>query len=206
LIVLQQQTASGLLVHSDMHQLLHPQLAKLTDQLDEISELAEKLVGGLQPDQLRLRPETDRWSIAECFIHLNLCSEAFIDLIRNGCQDAREKQIFGAGLFKMDKIARFLNWTLKPPARIKVATTKQFEPVEISIPENVLPRFLVLQGELRKGIENANGLDLNKVIVNSPFSKRMKYNLYSCFVLIVTHELRHLWQAEEVKRDLLRES
>lgn len=189
----------------EMHQSLHPQLAKLTDQLDEVSDLAQKLVHGLFPDQLRLRPEPDRWSMAECLTHLNLCAEAFLDLIGSACQDAREKQIFGAGPFKMDKMARFLNWTLKPPARIKVRTTARFEPVTISVPEEVLPRFLVLQGELRKGIENADGLDLNKVIVTSPFSRRVKYNLFSCFVLIVTHELRHLWQAEQVKREIVRE-
>jgi len=188
-----------------MHQALHPQLARLTDQLNEVSELSQKLVEGLLPDQLRLRPEPDRWSIAECFTHLSLCSEAFVDLINSACREAREKQMLGAGPFKMDKMARFLNWTLKPPARIKVRTTPNFEPVAITIPEDVLPRFLALQGKLKKEIENSEGLDLNKVVVTSPFSKRVKYNLFSCFVLIVTHELRHLWQAEQVKRGLLRE-
>ena len=188
-----------------MHQVLHPQLAKLTDQLDDVSDLAQKLVQGLFPDQLRLHPEPDRWSIAQCLTHLNLCSEAFVNLIGSACQDAREKQIVGAGPFKMDKMARFLNWTLRPPARIKVRTTARFEPVTVSVPEEVLPRFLVLQGELKKGIENAAGLDLDKVIVTSLFSRRVKYNLFSCFVLIVTHELRHLWQAEQVRRAILRE-
>lgn len=185
---------------------MHPQLAKLTDQLDEVSELAQKLVAGLLPDLLRLRPEPDRWSVAECLTHLSLCSEAFVDLIGSACREAREKQMLGAGPFKMDKMARFLNWTLKPPARIKARTTAKFEPVAIIVPEDALPRFLALQGELRKGIEKADGLDLNQVIVISPFSKRVKYNLFSCFVLIVTHQLRHLWQAEQVKRQLLRET
>jgi hypothetical protein len=188
-----------------MHQALHPQLARLTDQLDEVSELSQKLVEGLLPDQLRLRPEPDRWSIAECFAHLSLCSEVFVALVNSACREAREKQQLGTGPFKMDKMARFLNWTMKPPARIKVRTTAKFEPVEISVPEDVLPRFLVLQRELRQEIEKSEGLDLNKVVVTSPFSKRLKYNLFSCFVLIVTHELRHLWQAEQVKRELLRE-
>ena len=105
----------------------------------------------------------------------------------------------------MDKMARFLNWTLKPPARIKARTTARFEPVTISEPEDALPRFLALQAELKEAIEKSEGLDLDRVIVASPFSKRLKYNLFSCFVLIVTHELRHLWQAEQAKRAILRE-
>jgi hypothetical protein len=188
-----------------MQQVLHPQLARLTDQLDEVSELAQKLVEGLLSDQLRLRPEPERWSVAECFTHLSLSSEVFVVLINSACKEAREKQMLGDGPFKMDKIGRFLNWTLKPPARIKVRTTAKFEPVTISIPEDALPRFLALQTELKDAIEKSEGLDLNRVIVTSPFSKRVKYNLFSCFVLIVTHELRHLWQAEQVRRQLLRE-
>lgn len=200
------QSAMALPATSDMPQVLQPQLAKLTDQLVEVSELAQRLVEGLLPDQLRLRPEPERWSIAECLTHLSLCSEVFVDLIDSACLEAREKQQLGTGPFKMDKMAKLLNWTLKPPARIKARTTEKFEPANISVPEDALPRFLTLQGELGKAIEKANGLDLNKVIVTSPFSKRLKYNLFSCFVLIVTHELRHLWQAEQVKRQLLRES
>jgi hypothetical protein len=188
-----------------MQQVLHPQLARLTDQLDEVSELARKLVEGMLSDQLRLRPEPDRWSVAECLTHLSLCSEVFVALINSAGAEAREKQMLGDGPFKMDKLARFLNWTLKPPARIKVRTMARFEPVTISEPEDALPRFLALQAELKEAIEKSGGLDLDRVIVTSPFSKRLKYNLFSCFALIVTHELRHLWQAEQVKRAILRE-
>jgi hypothetical protein len=75
------QSAIALPATSDMPQVWQPQLAKLTDQLDEVSELAQKLVEGLLPDQLRLRPDPERWSIAECLTHLRLCSEVFVDLI-----------------------------------------------------------------------------------------------------------------------------
>ena len=192
-------------VTSDVQQALHPQLAKLMDQLDDVSDLAQSLVEGLTPDEMRLRPELDRWSVAECLAHLNLCSEVFVQLITSACQEAREKQILGADLFKMDKVGRLLKWTLQPPARIKVRTTEKFEPAMIGLPEEILPRFLMLQEQLKESIGKADGLNLNKVIVISPFSKRVKYNLFSCFVLIITHQLRHLWQAENVKRAMLRE-
>lgn len=175
------------------------------DQLDEVSDLAQRLVDGLTPDQMRLRPDLDRWSVAECLVHLNLCSKAFLGLIAGACEDAREKQIFGADVFKLDKMGRLLKWTLQPPARLKVRTTEKFEPAMIGLPEEILPRFLILQDQLKESAAKADGLDLNSVIVISPFSKRVKYNLFSCFVLLVTHQLRHLWQAEKVKRAILRE-
>jgi hypothetical protein len=190
---------------TDAVQEVHPQLAKLVDQLDDVSDLTRGLVEGLTADQMRLRPDPDRWSVAECLVHLNLCSESFVPLIARACEDAREKQVFGPGPFKLDGLGRLLKWTLQPPARIKVRTSEKFEPGLIGLPEEILPRFLILQTQLQRSIAQAEGLNLNKVLVISPFSKRMKYNLFSCFVLIVTHQLRHLWQAENVKRALLRE-
>ena len=184
---------------------MHPQLEKLTDQFDGVSDLAQSLVDGLLPDQMRLRPEPDCWSVAECFEHLSLSSESFVPLITAACLQARENQLLEAGPYKMDGMGRLLKWTLQPPARIKVRTAPRFEPAAIAAVEDVLPRFLALQRQMKTLIENADGLNLNKVIVQSPFSKRVKYNLFSCFVVIVTHQLRHLWQAENAKRAILRE-
>ena len=44
----------------------------------------------------------------------------------------------------------------------------------------------------------ADGLPLGKVKVASPFDPRARYNLYSCFVILPRHQVRHLEQAEEV--------
>jgi hypothetical protein len=138
-------------------------------------------------------------------VHLNLSAATFMPLISAACQEAQEKGIFGRGAYKMDWMGRLLRWTLQPPPRIRTRTSEQFEPAMIGLPDDVLPRFLSAQEQLRTMIVSAEGLDLNKLIVTSPFSKRIRYNLFSCFTLIITHEVRHLWQAEHVKRFLLRE-
>ena len=44
----------------------------------------------------------------------------------------------------------------------------------------------------------ADGLPLGKVKVPSPFAAGARYNLYSCFVILPRHQVRHLEQAEEV--------
>ena len=38
---------------------------------------------------------------------------------------------------------------------------------------------------------------LEKATITSPFSKRMRYNAYSCFQVLAARERRHLWQAEQ---------
>lgn len=184
---------------------MHPQLTKVTEQIDDVSDLAQRLVSGLQIEQLRLQPEPGRWSIAECLVHLKLTSSAFGSIIGKALAEARRQELFGNGPFKPDAIGRFLRWTTKPPPRIKVRTSDGFLPVTIEPIDQVLPQFLLSQNEIKTAVADADGIDLNQVKITSPFSRRLRYNLFSCFELIVTHELRHLWQAEQVKREILRE-
>ena len=184
---------------------LHSQLAKLNDQMDAASAKAQGLVSNMLFDEIRLRPDLNCWSVAECLEHLTLTSASFIERIEEACQNARQKQIFGTTSYRMDFIGRVLNWTMRSQALIKLRTQAGLQPDIIEPVEGVLPRFLSMQERLKREIADADGIDLNKVIVQSPFSKRLKYNLFSCFVLIVTHQQRHLRQAENAKRAIVRD-
>lgn len=184
---------------------MHPQLIKLNHKFDSASEFAGTLVDGFPPEQMTLRLEPEQWSVAETLIHLNLSSEGFLVVIRDASEKARREGVVGHGPFKMDFRGRVVRWVLKPPPWIKFLTKSRFEPSIIGRPEDILPRFLALQRELQNLIKEADTLNLNRISVVSPFSGRVRYNLYSCFEVILTHQLRHLWQAEHVKRALLRD-
>ena len=188
---------------SPQQQPLNSQLADIRKQLALCSTRGSEVVTGLYPDQLTLRPEPNKWSVAECLVHLNLTSQAFLLLIRDACGEARTQQLRSNGPFKMEAVASLLKWSLEPPARIRINTKDQFQPLIFEPVDAVLPDFVHLQGELDQALEAANGLDLGRVKVASPFSSRLKYNLFSCFVLIAAHQRRHLWQAEEVKKWIL---
>jgi hypothetical protein len=85
---------------------------------------------------------------------------------------------------------------------MRVPTTPQFIPESTEPAAAALVRFNRAQDEFLKALEAANGLDLEKLIMVSPFNRRMKYNLYSCFCAMAAHERRHLWQAEQVRQEL----
>src|SRR5450432_590487 len=148
--------------------------------------MAQGLVDSILPDDMRLRPESDCWSVAECLEHLSLSSESVLKQTSDARHLAGERQIFGTAPYKMDKIGRLLNWTMRPPVRIKFRTSEKFQPNPILVFEDTLPRFLSLQEQLKTEIANVEGLDLNRVTVQSLTSKRVRYNLFSCFVLVVT--------------------
>jgi len=133
------------------------ELAKLTIQLDEVSDQAKSLVDSMLPDDRRLRPEPDSWSVAECLVHLNLCSESFVQLIGDARRQAKEQQTSGTAPYKMDKLGRLVNWTMRPPVRIKIRTPAKFQPDIIEPLDNILPRFIALQEELKTEIVSVAG-------------------------------------------------
>jgi DinB superfamily len=178
---------------------LHPQLVEIVRQLDDASERAGSIAGHLDAEQLRRRPRTGGWSIAECLVHLSLSSRAELVVLDDVFARAKQEQSSNEAKYKMDLLGRLLKWTLEPPPRSwsKIKTTEEFRPPNADLIEQALPDFLSLQEQLKDRVERANGLALDKIKVASPFNRRIRYNLLSCFHLILAHERRHLWQAEQ---------
>lgn len=186
-------------------QSLNPQLKEIKIQLDAALQKAGSIVNNLSFEQLKQRPQSDKWSIAECLVHLNLASQSYINLLNTSYGQIPMKQIYVEKQFRMDLLGKFLKWTLEPPPMsiFKVKTTEKFQPVDIEPLSEVLPTFLALQEQLKVSVGAADGLPLEQIKVVSPFSGKIKYNLLSCFNILLAHERRHLWQAEKVKEAII---
>ena len=182
---------------------LDSQLADICNQLGSNSLQVLKLTDDLHHHQLNLRIESDRWSIAECIVHLNLFSEVFVSEIGNACENARREGLYGTGPYKMDFVGRLLKYALEPPSKWTAITPEEFEPLVIEPLEKVIPTFNQLQFELLELVSNSSGLDLNRIKITSPVSKHVRYNLYSCFQIIAAHQRRHLRQADQSRTLLL---
>lgn len=181
----------------------HPQLLEIKNQLDAASRKAVSVFAGVNPERLKQRPRPDKWSIAECVVHLNLSSQAEIALLNDTyARMPAERETRVEEQFKMDLLGRFLKWTLEPPPMsvFKLKTTKNFQPVGVEPVSEVLPTFLALQEQLKSSVDEANGLPLSRIRVVSTFNSKVKYNLFSSLNLLLAHERRHLWQAEKAKQ------
>ena len=169
------------------------QLDEVKAQFDAASARARQLLTASDPNALPRRPQPDRWSAVECVAHLTLTNRHYPPLI----QGALDRAPPGDGPYRMDFRGRFLRWILEPPYRSGVKTMPSMEPQAGEPPEQVLAGFLAAQEEILKLLEAARGKALEKTTITSPFSKRMRYNAYSCFQVLAAHERRHLWQAEQ---------
>ncbi len=185
-------------------QILNQQLADIKAQLDAASDQAALIVKGVGFEALNERPQPNQWSISECLVHLNLSSQAEIEEIDRVLANTPRGKVSVEKSFRMDLLGRFLKWTLEPPPMFfsKMKTTEPFQPLESEPVGEVLPAFLDLQEELKARVDAAAALPLDRIKIASPFDRRVKYNLFSFFHILLAHERRHLWQAERVKASI----
>jgi hypothetical protein len=103
---------------------------------------------------------------------------------------------------KMDVLGRVLRWFLEPPIRQRVKTSAPFVPRSVRAKAEAFGEFAALQSKLAEQIAAAREIDLNRIKIVSPFDKRVRYNVYSAFRIVIAHQRRHLWQAEQAVASL----
>ena len=176
------------------------QLTRIQTELTDALRRAKLVAGPLPDNAWAARPAPSQWSVAECLIHLNLTSRAFLPLIDDALDWGREQARFRKTRHRMDFVGRLL-WVASTIS-LPIKTTEPFVPARGELKDVVLSEFALLQNQLTGCLDRAQRLDLGKLRIVSPFDARIKYNLYSCFRLIPAHQRQHLRQAEGVVRRL----
>lgn len=176
---------------------LQPQLEELRAQFAANTQRAAAIAGGMAAAKLAQRPRDGGWSIAECIAHLTIMTREWLRLYAETFATAPA----GTGPYRKDLVGRLLAWSMEPPYRLKSQTLPSFEP-QAADPAHVHEEFAASQELLFALLEKANGLALDKVKLRSVFNERIHYNLFSMFHILAAHQRRHLWQAEQVMKQL----
>jgi hypothetical protein len=178
---------------------LRPEIRDSIEQLRDISTRVDKLFSELAPEQLTGRPEPGKWSIAEHVAHLTLTSKAYDPLFEEAFARARRENMTG-GDYSMELMPRLLKWYLEPPYRSRMKTPPAFVPApEVGSVREVITEFLNHQEKLQVYFREASQWDLSRLKIKSPFAKQVQYNLFSAIQLILAHERRHVWAAEQLR-------
>jgi len=172
-------------------------LEEVEKELNEATRRAWSLVQSTDGRLFTVRPNPSSWSAAECLSHLSISTESFLPVLTLAINDARKRNVVTKKPPKMDLLGRVLRWFLEPPIRAKTKTAAPFVPKSIRAKAEAFGEFAALQSKLSELIQAARGLDLTRLRIVSPFDKRVKYNVFSAFRIVVAHQRRHLWQAEQ---------
>lgn len=176
----------------------------MTDLLEQIKDVRQRaiwVIERLTPEKLTCRPDPSRWSIAECIGHLNIVSDDYHPLIAAAIEKARKENLLGKGPFNPGMMGRFMIKSMEPPVKRKFkAVPRLAKPVPVGDANQLMADFLSRQSELQRLIEQAEGLDQEKIRIQSPYAWWLRLRLCAVFAFILAHERRHIWQAEAVRR------
>ena len=101
---------------------LQLQLERIGLELVDARRRAHEIATPLPAEVWSTRPAVDQWSVAECLIHLNLTSRAFLPLIRDAISRGRDLKLLGGGPYRRDVVGWFVCWITEPPVRFRIKT------------------------------------------------------------------------------------
>jgi hypothetical protein len=181
---------------------VNAELEGYLDQLLSIRQDAPGIVANLPDATFDRRPAPKRWSIAECFDHLNVTARHFMPCFDRSIEKARECGFTATGPSVYPLLERFFLQQMEPPPRLRFRAPRAFAPGANKPIDDVLREFMQWQDQLGERIRSADGIDLRRARCGSPVLSWITYSLGTSFALTLAHERRHLWQARQVRNEL----
>ena len=179
---------------------MHEQLQAVADEFESAGARLHTLAREIPEHAWHRRADPARWSMAECVGHLNLTSSAYLPVLQAALAEGSRLGRRAPARYRRDPMGWFLWLMAGPPVRHQVKTKAAFVPgANVPLPQ-LLAEFDQLQRDQITCVHRADGLDLGRLWIRSPFDQRIRYNLYSCLTILPRHQHRHLWQAEQVGR------
>ncbi|MFN2387852.1 MAG: DinB family protein [Thermoanaerobaculia bacterium] len=177
---------------------MHLDATDLRRQFEAAAREARDLAGGLTLRQLQWRP-AGKWSIAECFDHLNH-AERILPRFDRKLAEARAAGGRRRWPYRAGWIAGMYIRSVEPPVRrLRFRSPKAFRPHSETELTDAVPRFLRLQEDLARRVEESEGVDVSGIRMGSPVVRRFKMSMAEWFAFLAAHQRRHLWQARNVR-------
>src|SRR5580658_2996587 len=142
---------------------VEPDIAMLITEIDANLSHAESITHGLTREQFQWRPEPGRWSIGECFAHLNVTNSFTLKAVATGIAKGRSSGKTGQGPFQYGFLSRKFIASQEPPVKKKFTAPKTFLPPADIDMDATLAEYRRVSGELRRMTREADGLHLARV-------------------------------------------
>src|SRR6476646_7176071 len=108
---------------------MNAELESYSDHLLSVKQDAVGLMSGLSDAQFNWQPASGRWSMAECFDHMNkAAAQLFIPRIDAAIATARAQGLKSNGPFAYSAFERWCVKTNDAPARMKFKAPKVVQP------------------------------------------------------------------------------
>ena len=160
---------------------------------------ARSVVDGLSDAQLNWKPSPDKWSIAQCLEHLKAASSGFNSYFVEALTRGRRRYATASPpAYRPTFMGRWLIKHVEPESARKLRAPKIFKPSTSNV-QHALQDFLDQQQTFLKFVGETTGIDYNRTRLRSPVTPLIRYSLADAYVITVSHEQRHLQQAQRVR-------
>ena len=173
---------------------------RLIRELDAADVRAKGVAQTLTLQQLNWKPSPAQWGVGQCLEHLSIANELYLKEMTPALegQPRGVVQEITPGWLARFFIRTFIEpspKTWRGPAPPKIRPSSE-------VPVSVLERFLSSNRALRQFIDRARDYDVNRIRFKNPFVGPIRWTIGTGLEITSKHEMRHLLQAERVRRSL----
>ena len=173
------------------------------DDLDKADHRALDLSARLTDEEFFCQPEGGRrWSVALCLDHLAVANTVYGAGMAGALENARARGWHRRGPGVPGFFGRQFARSLEPPAKRRTSAPAKIKPRQVSSRDHILRDYRAAHDRIRELLREAASLDTNRATFRNPFIGFVRVKVATGFLVISAHDRRHLWQAEQVEKQL----
>ncbi len=169
-------------------------IGQLQSEVQQIIETVETEFLPLNKAALNRKPAFDKWSILECFEHLNRYNRFY-----NAELETAVKSSGKAAPFRPGWLGDYFVRSISPENAQPMKTMKHLNPGGSKLGMEVLEEFLNHQRHLLQLLTQAKQANLNRRKVKVEVLRLLRMKTGDAFRFVIAHQQRHLQQALRVK-------
>lgn len=171
-----------------------------------LSEIAARDFPGLSSDQLNWREQADKWSIAECLLHLSYAVDYYFPTTLKAIESAKARKSKAKTSFTRGWLGHYyanqFRLTVDNQTKSMLDSPSKYDPRKSSSStldgKTIVANFLEKQQTLHLMLQDAALINLQKTRVSIGFGGFMNIQLGDMLKLLVYHNERHIVQAQRI--------
>ena len=191
---------------------MHADLERISAELTEAQARMHRLAESVDDVTWTSPPPRGGWSMDECVAHLTLTNQRYLPVFDAAIDQAPAFNDDADGKpdvperFRRDLAGWFLTRMMEPPVRMRAPTAPPLEPPGPASRSATVAACGATQAAILDRIRDMDGLNIMTIRIRSPFNASLRYSAWSALCILAAHERRHIWQAEQVRDALARQS
>ncbi len=177
---------------------MSPQLRAIAHTYAEAHRRLHALVDRIDDETFNLKPSSKGWSVGECVVHLNRISKGYLSALEAALGPDAPR---ATGPFQWGWVSRRFIEAVRPGSR-PLPTAGAMKPPETQglrsdiDRERAVDRFDADTDRWLALCERADGVDLARVKIASPFLRILRLPVGAMLEAMGLHAVRHVQQAE----------